>query len=94
MPLTDRQKTKLRRSRKDLRALSVKKTALRDLADEPIKERFYEADIQKTIKRDDKAFEVDRVIKTRKRNGKIQYLVSWKGYPSKFDSWVDDLVAR
>jgi len=30
VPLTDRQKTKLRRSRKDLRALSVKKTALRN----------------------------------------------------------------
>jgi len=29
VPLTKRQKTKLRRSRKDLRALSVKKTALR-----------------------------------------------------------------
>ena len=67
---------------------------IRDLAGEPIKGRFYEAEIQKTIKRDDEAFEVDRVIKTRKRNGKIQYLVSWKGYPSKFDSWVDDLVAR
>ena len=67
---------------------------IRDLAVEPIKGRFYEAKIQKTIKRDDEAFEVDCVIKTRKRNGKIQYLVSWKGYPSKFDSWVDDLVAR
>ena len=67
---------------------------IRDLAGEPIKGRFYEAEIQKTIKRDDEAFEVDRVIKTRKRNGKIQYLVSWKGYPSKFDSWVDDLLAR
>jgi len=30
VPLTDRQKTKLRRSRKDLRALSIKKTALRN----------------------------------------------------------------
>ena len=29
VPLTDRQKTKLRRSRKDLKALSAKKTALR-----------------------------------------------------------------
>jgi len=67
---------------------------LRDLSGESIKGRFYELEIQKVIKRDDERFEVDRVIKTRKRNGKIQYLVSWKGYPSKFDSWVDDLVAR
>jgi len=31
---------------------------------------------------------------TRKRNGKIQYLVSWRGYPSKFNSWVDGLTAK
>ena len=67
---------------------------LRDLAAESIKGRFYEPEIQKVIKRDDERFEVERIIKTRKRNGKIQYLASWKGYPSKFDSWVDDLVAR
>ena len=44
---------------------------IRDLAGEPIKGRLYEAEIQKTIKRDDEA---DRVIKTRKRNGKIHYV--------------------
>jgi len=43
-------------------------------------------------KSDDERFVVDRILKTRQRNGKIQYLVSWKGYPSKFDSWVDELA--
>ena len=44
------------------------------------------------LKSDDERFVVDRILKTRKRDGKIQYLVSWKEYPSKFDSWVDELV--
>ena len=65
-----------------------------DLAGERIKGRFYEPEIQMVIKSDDERFDIDRVLKTRKRNGKIQYLVSWKGYPSKFDSWVDELVSK
>jgi len=67
---------------------------LKDLVGEPIKGRFYEPEIQKVLKSDDERFDVDRILKTRKRNGKIQYLVSWKGYPSKFDSWVDELVVK
>ena len=45
-------------------------------------------------KSDREHFDVDRILKTRKRGGKIQYLVSWKGYPSKFNSWVDEIVPR
>ena len=67
---------------------------VRDLDGEVIKGRFYEAEIQKVLKSDDERLDIDRIIKTRKRDGKIQYLVAWKGYPSKFDSWVDNLVAR
>jgi len=67
---------------------------LRDLAGETIKGRFYEPEIQKVSKSDDEQYDIERIIKTRKRDGKIQYLVSWKGYPSKFDSWVDELVAK
>ena len=67
---------------------------LRDLAGETIKGRFYEPEVQKVLKSDDEHYNSERIIKTRKRNGKIQYLVSWKGYPSKFNSWVDELVAK
>lgn len=67
---------------------------LKDLAGEPIKGKFYEPEIQKVLKSDDERFDVDRILKTRKRDGKIQYLVSWKGYPSKFNSWVDELTTK
>ena len=63
-----------------------------DLAGERTKGKFYEPEIQKVLKPDDDRFDVDRILKTRKRNGKIQYLVSWKGYPSKFNTWVDELA--
>ena len=65
---------------------------LSDLAGEPIKGKFYELEIQKVLK--DERFDIDRILKTRKRNAKILYLVSWRGYPSKFDSWIDELTSR
>jgi len=67
---------------------------LRDLAGELIKGKFYEYEVQKVLKSDAERFDIDRILKTRKRGGKVQYLVSWKGYPSKFDSWVDEIVSR
>ena len=66
---------------------------LKDLAGELIKGRFYETEVQKVAKSDSEHFDIEQILKTRKRSGKIQYLVSWKGYPSKFDSWVDEIVS-
>jgi len=48
---------------------------LRDLLGESIKEHFYEPEIQRVLTSDDERFVVDRIVKTRKRDGKIQYLV-------------------
>jgi len=67
---------------------------LRDLSGELIKGRFYESEIQKVLKSDDEHFDVDRILKTRKRGGKIEYLVPWKGYPSKFNCWIDELIRK
>jgi len=65
---------------------------LRDLLGESIKIRFYEPEIQRVLKSEDECFVVDGLLKTRERDGKIPYLVSWKGYPSNFDTWVDELA--
>jgi len=66
---------------------------VKDLDGELIKGRFYEPELQKILKSDSERFTIDRILKTRKRNGKIEYLVSWKGYPNKFNSWVDEVTS-
>ena len=36
----------------------------------------------------DEVYDVEKVLKTRRRGGKVEHLVKWKGYPDKFNSWV------
>ncbi len=58
-----------------------------------LKGSFYNEELQKTNQKDD-VFLVEKIIKTRKRNGKTEYFVKWKGYNETYNSWVDkkDLV--
>ena len=67
--------------------------AIKDMADEEIKGRFYKPDLQLIIK-EDNVYDVVKVLKTRRRNGKIAYYVKWKGYPDKFNSWIDSCSSR
>ena len=60
---------------------------LKDLAGEDIKGKFYEQEIQKVTKTDDEK-EVEKILKTRKRRGQVEYFVKWRGYPTKFNSWI------
>ena len=34
-------------------------------------------------------YDVEKVLRTRRRNGKVEYYIKWKGYPDKFNSWTD-----
>ena len=63
--------------------------SIKDLSDEPIKGRFYEAELQKVVK--DDTYIVEKVLKTRKRGGKVEHFVKWRGYADKFNSWTDSL---
>ena len=63
---------------------------LKDLGGEEIKGKFYEQELQKVNKTDD-VYEVEKIIKTRRRSGKVQYYVKWLGYPDKFNSWTSDV---
>ena len=63
---------------------------LSDLMDEPIKGKFYEPELQKVTLREH--FTIYKILKThRGADGKIAYYVSWQGYPSKFNSWIDEI---
>jgi hypothetical protein len=43
------------------------------------------------ITKSDDVYIVEKVLKTRKRNGKLEYFVKWRGYPDKFNSWTTDV---
>jgi hypothetical protein len=64
---------------------------LTDLAGEAIKGKFYEQEVQKVIKADDDVYIVEKVLKTRRRNGRVEHFVKWRGYDDKFNSWTTDL---
>ena len=52
----------------------------------PVKGTFYEEELQKVDMGDkDTFFRIEKVLK--RKDGKA--LVKWKGWPSKYDSWVD-----
>lgn len=60
-----------------------------DLSGEHIDGIFYEQELARVSKNlGEEEFIVERVIKSRGRGANKQLLVSWQGYPSKFDSWI------
>ncbi|KAL7292716.1 hypothetical protein TKK_0013839 [Trichogramma kaykai] len=59
-----------------------------DLAGEPIDGFFYEQELTRVRKNLDTAvFEVEKILDTKGRGRNKKYLVHWRGYPDKFDSW-------
>ena len=64
---------------------------IKDYNGEVLKGKFYVEELQKVDKKDD-IFKVEKVMRTRKRLGKTEYLVKWRGYPEKFNSWVETIL--
>ena len=60
---------------------------LKDYSGETIEGNFYKDEIQR-IERDDDVYAVEKVIRQKRRNGQIWYLVKWLGYDNSFNSWV------
>jgi hypothetical protein len=60
-----------------------------DANGEVIKGTFYEQELQKVKKPD--YYQVEKILKKRKVNGKTQYFVKFKDYPTQFNAWVSDL---
>jgi hypothetical protein len=60
-----------------------------DLNGEAIQGTFYALELQKVARQT--LFIVDQVLVTRKRRGKTEYFVSWRGYGPEFNSWVSSL---
>jgi transposase InsO family protein len=63
---------------------------LKDYADEPIEGTFYDRELQRAEKKDE-VYKIEKVLKTRRpRGGGTEYLVKWRGWPDKFNSWVGE----
>ena len=53
-----------------------------------IPQRFYPEELQKVK---DRKYRVEKVVRTRRHNGRTEYFVKWVNYPSSFNSWVTNL---
>jgi len=61
---------------------------LSDLQDRSIEGRFYSFELCKVTVSPETAFKIDKIVRTRNKNGIKQHFVKWKGYDSTFNSWV------
>ena len=61
---------------------------LKDQSEEPLKGVFYREELQ--MINEPRAYRIEKILRRKKnpRDGTISYLVKWKGYPSKFNSYV------
>jgi len=65
--------------------------SIKDFSGEAVKGKFYAEELQR-VKKDPSVFEVEKVVRSRIRKGKKEYLVRWMGYGTKHDRWVDELL--
>ena len=62
---------------------------LTDFSDEDVEGTFYEPELQRISVDPQGVFKVEKIIHSRKRRGvEKEYLVRWRHWPPKFDSWV------
>lgn len=61
---------------------------LKDYSGDLVTGTFYENQLKRAYRQD--TYIVEKVLSSRKRNGQKQYLVRWKGWGSKYDSYISE----
>ena len=51
---------------------------------------FYGFDVGLEVSEDD-VYKIEKILKSRKRRGKVEYFVKWRGYEPSFNSWTSDI---
>lgn len=63
--------------------------SLKDLNNQKLSSAlFYSSELQKVEKNEESLWFIDKILKKRRKNGKLQYFVSWEGFPKSFNSWI------
>ena len=62
---------------------------LRDSSNQIIEGRFYPYEVQQI--NSDPEYRIEKVIKSRIRDGRKEYFVKWLNFPAKFNSWITHL---
>lgn len=62
---------------------------LKDYSGEVLEGTFYESELQEVKKTDD-VYIVEKIVKSRRRQGQTEHLVKWRDYPESMNSWVSD----
>ena len=60
-----------------------------DYGGEEVKGSFYDKELQRIDKKDE-VYKVEKILRTRRKNGVKEYFVKWKSYPDKFNTWVTE----
>ena len=61
-----------------------------DLLESEIKGNFYQAELPSVNKSENTLWEVEKILRKRKRNNRKELLAKWTGYSNRFNSWVDE----
>ncbi|GFV05404.1 putative uncharacterized transposon-derived protein F54H12.3 [Trichonephila clavipes] len=61
---------------------------LKDFAGIKLKGRFYESELQKIHKGSNSFWRIEKVLRTKGIGANKEYFVKWKGFDSRFNSWV------
>lgn len=60
-----------------------------DFHNEPIEGSFYSSELQRVEKDQNSLWDIDQLIRKRRHKGKTQWLVSFIGWPAKFNEWIN-----
>ncbi|CAC5381013.1 unnamed protein product [Mytilus coruscus] len=78
--------------RKRFRMQSIPVYKISSFDNSPVSGLFYSGEMIKVNKDENSMWYIENKLKKRKRNGVIQWLVKFEGWPDKYNQWIDENV--